>query len=326
MRYYMSLGLVFSLFISYSADRLYREESWLYIAGIIIRYFAGFYMLSTGYAKIDDNYFNIAIDRYNEVVIDLNAKDIATIFYDHSYGYQAIIGVLEILGAALLFFRNTSLLGSVILTVLLSNALLVNYYYELERGLWTSTMLCLSMYPLFINLPRIIRFWVLNQPLNSVKYPLFNNQKMYNSSILLKAVLIAGPIVMYVWSMERVNDWSRANYEHPAVGAWIIDDVEYITDTLEHKDIPKFERMLFNKGRKGQLITHDTTSGFEYIVDTTYDQFEMYNFYEFRNMDVKGKYVIQSPDTLLFKGTNQKDTLNFTMIRDKRFEKILKPK
>ena len=324
LSYYLGLGFIAGIVMSTVSDRLHDKKQWFYIVGMAIRYYAGFYMITSGYAKIDDTFFDVSLTTYNQVMIDASGRDFVWTFFGYTYGYQAIIGMIEIIGSAFLFFRNTKLLGSLLLAFILSNALLINYYYNLDRGIWTGSLLAISSYPIIESIPRLFKFFIQNKSVDKISFPFLHNPKLYNALGILKVIVILGPIVMYLWRMENIEKWTRHNYDHPAVGAWIIDEVRHSTPIDSTHILPKFKRLLLNKGRRGELITNDTTSGFEYIVDTTYDQFEMYNFYEFRDMDVKGKYIIQSPDTLLFQGRNQKDSLEFLMIRDKRFEERIR--
>ncbi len=320
--WFLILGAMGGLCIAWSADRIRNTQQIHYVLYIAIRYTAAYFMVFSGYAKLDDSYFQTSLRTLDQAIIELEPWQLAYSFFDHSYPYQATIGGIELLGAALLLSRYTAKLGSLLLSVILVNAILINYTFELNGELWAWSMFALASYPLLLNLKRLYRFFMTNESLPIIQYPLFNHRLLYNSFNFLKLVLIIGPIVMYLWSDERRNKWTRANYDHPIVGAWIIDDVSYSTDSTYQ--IPKLERLLINKGRSGHLITNDNLTGFEYIVDTMYHQFEMYNFHEFRTMDVKGKYEVQDEDTIYFVGRNRKDSLRFKMIKDQRFRERLR--
>jgi len=83
------------------------------------------------------------------------------------------------------------------------------------------------------------------------------------------------------------------------------------------KDFPDFSRLIFEKSIVGNVEVQDSLSQFYYIVDTTYNQLEFYNFQDFRSLDLKGKYEQIDSSTFKYVGRNNKDSLQFIMKKQK---------
>lgn len=320
--WYLFLGLLGGVICSLSKNKVSFSKFIEYGLFTMLRYYVAYKLLASGYAKIDDNYFITSISTLDTSMIDLEPRNLVWSFFGFSYGYQACIGVVEIVGAALLLFRRTAIMGSIICTAYMFNVTLIGYYFDLNSVLFSFLLLLTSAFPLVFYRYRLFQFVMNRTAVARYKYPIFQNRsRLYQSLNVLKLVLIAGPIVTYLWESNRINRWYRYNYEHPVVGAWVVEDLSVSnnekTDTIQFPDI---EKLFIERGRWGKLKSDDTSSRFEYIVDTLYNQFEMYNFYDYRDVDIKGKYHMLGKDTLLFEGKNNKDELRIMMIRDKRFE------
>ncbi len=52
-------------------------------------------------------------------------------FYSFTKGYPIIIGIFEVIGAITLLFRRTRIFGCLLLTTILVNIILQDYFYEI---------------------------------------------------------------------------------------------------------------------------------------------------------------------------------------------------
>lgn len=108
-----------------------------------LRLFVGMSMGVYGIAKTTQFDDPAAI---TTAVKDLSGMRLMWVFYGYSKPYVMIIGGLEMLGGLMLMFNRTKLLACLLLTVILSNITLQDFYYGINQGaLWSAIF-----YQLFI--------------------------------------------------------------------------------------------------------------------------------------------------------------------------------
>jgi len=69
-----------------------------------------------------------------KTVAEMTGMELMWSFYGYSKTYPILIGIAEITGGILLLFRKTRILGGVLLTGILSNVILQDIIYEVNRG------------------------------------------------------------------------------------------------------------------------------------------------------------------------------------------------
>ena len=100
----------------------------------MIRYWIAFEVSRYGFAKLFQTQFLMVYSRNDAVVSQLDGYNLTWNYFGHSYTLAVIIGLLQIVGAVLLFFRRTSLLGTVILLPILLNIALIDWFYDIAWG------------------------------------------------------------------------------------------------------------------------------------------------------------------------------------------------
>lgn len=114
-------------------------------AWTVIRFFLAYELTRFGVAKVVGMQFYPRYYQLDSRVADLTSMHLAWIFFGHAYGYQAISGAMEVAGAVLLCFRRTTTLGACVLFAVLSNVVLVNFYYDVPVKLFSSTYLVMTL-------------------------------------------------------------------------------------------------------------------------------------------------------------------------------------
>lgn len=74
------------------------------------------------------------IDTANELVSNLSGMELMWTFYAYSQPYVWILGLMEVLGATLLFFKKTRILGCLFSTTIFINVILQDIFYEVNIG------------------------------------------------------------------------------------------------------------------------------------------------------------------------------------------------
>ncbi|WP_407481286.1 hypothetical protein [Elizabethkingia meningoseptica] len=94
--------------------------------GLIV--FISFNMIVYGGAKFAQ--FGPGAD-YNINVSEMTGHELMWAFYGYTLAYPVILGIFEILGAICLLFYRTKLFGALLLSIMLFNIILQDYFYKI---------------------------------------------------------------------------------------------------------------------------------------------------------------------------------------------------
>lgn len=86
------------------------------------------------------------VDQY---VSELSGLQLMWAFYGYSKPYAILLGVFEIAGGTLLFFKKTRLIGCLFLSTIMINIIMQDFVYEvpaLKTALWYQLLLCTIMW------------------------------------------------------------------------------------------------------------------------------------------------------------------------------------
>ncbi len=287
--------------------------------GILIatKYFLAFLLIYYGLNQVLDITFPQSLSVQEKKLVDLNSGQLVYAFFSHTYFYQAIIGGVQLLGCALLFYRSTVPLGGIILSVILTNVLLIQFNYDLCNKTDTSVYLVGCLYIMIPYFGKMINTLVFNRETKAIAFPIFNySSHGYKALSILKIVFIIGIIIFYYNQTSRYFRYYRSNEASPIVGVWKIDKIIYDSSEMFPVELSTFESLFLDKFRLGAVKSNDSLSYFEYMVDTTFHQLEFWNFHQFRQLDLKGKYQMKGKDTLIYSGVSNKDSVQMRMVRD----------
>ncbi len=98
---------------------------------IVLRIWAGFYVFIYGIGKIVQ--FNGA-KSLDITIKEASNSQIMWAFFGTTLSYPIMIGSLQILGAILLVFNKSKLIGAILLTPLFLNIIVLDLLYEIHRG------------------------------------------------------------------------------------------------------------------------------------------------------------------------------------------------
>ncbi len=318
----LSIFLGFGLFGgSIILARLKKEGNVLtgnYIVTSLLRYYFAYTLVSMVFPKIYTEIFQTSYHSFDKKIIDLEPMEFIRSFYTYNPHYEMFMGWMQLCGALLLCFRRTYLVGTIILLPLLTLSVMHSHFFEIQNLTISAAFLFAGVLILLSQGFRLGSFLANGTTLEKYAYPFFNPpNKFYKILTLAKIIGIIGYTTM-VSSNYIAHKQTWWNIQSPVVqGVWKIDKLE--TDT---KDIPRFERFFFERGRRGIVTAeNDTISGFQYIIDTSQQQFEFWNFHNYRDLDFKGKYELVGSDTLIYRGRNNKDRLMMQLSRIKKYDR-----
>lgn len=121
-----------------------------------------------------------------------------------SFRYEIFLGVLEIVAGALLFFRSTTALGSIIVAGVLFNIAHANLGYDGGVHVYSSYFVLLSLFLLVQYLPNIWKLFILREPVTPHYYrPDFKRKPIKYLYIGVKAVLLF--VFLFVYGIYRYD-------------------------------------------------------------------------------------------------------------------------
>jgi hypothetical protein len=110
------------------------ESSLRFLAYAGLRYFAGFALLSYGFAKLNGAQFTILDSELDKPMGQVSGFWLTWYYFGYSKAYGSLVALAQILGAVLLFFRRTTLLAACLLLPLVLNIVAVNVFYRIDPG------------------------------------------------------------------------------------------------------------------------------------------------------------------------------------------------
>lgn len=127
----------------------------------LIRYGVAFDLAEFGWAKICHLQLVTPISKLDLPYRSFSPADLFWAFFSHSYLLDCIIGGIQVVGAMLLLFRRTRLVGVFILLPVLANILLMDIFYHIGDSVvvHASIMMAGVLYFLFIEFGRLKEFF-----------------------------------------------------------------------------------------------------------------------------------------------------------------------
>ncbi|QQR87334.1 MAG: hypothetical protein IPJ76_03680 [Flavobacteriales bacterium] len=94
-------------------------------------------------------------------VNSLSGQQLMWAFYGYSLGYAKFLGVVEMLGAGLLLFRRTTLLGCLVVTTVLVNVIVQDIVFGVLEGALRAAIIyqVLTVVILLLNWQRVMAVW-----------------------------------------------------------------------------------------------------------------------------------------------------------------------
>jgi hypothetical protein len=127
----------------------------------LIRFGVAYDLASFGWEKICHLQLVVPLSWLDRPYGDFSPSELFWTFYSHSYLFGCIIAGIQILGAMLLLFGRTRLIGVFILLPVLANILLMDIFYQIGGSVvvHASIMMLGTLYFLFIEFDRLKRFF-----------------------------------------------------------------------------------------------------------------------------------------------------------------------
>lgn len=177
-------------------------EKLLFWLTVYIRYFLAFTMMGYGFAKVIKTQFPFPyVGKLLEPVGELSPMGLLWTFMGYSTPYTIFAGMGEVLGGLFLFFRRTTLLGALILSIVLINVVILNFSYDVPVKLFSLHLLFMTLLLLAPHASRLWKLLVLNKAVEAAPCePVFRDRKKRIALLIVKIVLIGFIVVMDITS------------------------------------------------------------------------------------------------------------------------------
>jgi uncharacterized membrane protein YphA (DoxX/SURF4 family) len=303
------LGLVTSAVYTRFESSSERSRRARAAAWTVIRYFLAYEFVRYGMAKVVGMQFYRRFYLLDSRVVDMKPMNLAWSFFGHSYGYQAITGAIELVGALLLCFRRTTTLGACVLFSVMSNVVLVNFYYDVSVKLFSSIFLTMIVYLLGLEAKRFWTFFVTDErppPREYLRPPRSVRARVAHGAWVAIVLLVPTADITHDAMKHRLFT------DEPLLGAWKVDKEEGLEQLVSDAPQPS-TRIYFEKGDYGFIRVGSKRIPFTFQFDESAGQLRM-------SMDVPPKALVGRFDrhdhTARFGGTVDGRAFALELTRD----------
>jgi hypothetical protein len=171
----------------WQARKTNRPDTLTFWQGLI-RYGVAFDLASFGWEKICHLQLVMPLSKLDLPYGSFSPSDLFWTFFSHSYLFGCIIAGFQIVGAMMLLFRRTTLVGVFVLLPVLANILLMDIFYQIGDSVvvHASIMMLGALYFLFLEFNRLKGFFFVSKD----QLPALNLSKYFKIAIRLSIIYI----------------------------------------------------------------------------------------------------------------------------------------
>lgn len=137
------------------------------VSRVLARYYLATTLLVYGWIKVFPLQFALpGPDRLIQSYGDSSLMGLAWTFLGASTGYQIFSGLSELLAGYLLFWRRTTLLGSLFAAAVLTNVVAINLFFDVPVKLFSIHLLVVAFFLMAPDLPRLVGLFGFNLPVH----------------------------------------------------------------------------------------------------------------------------------------------------------------
>src|SRR5688572_10209957 len=134
---------------------------------VYARYYLAFVLFDYGLAKLTGNQFSdLHPDYLMRPLGNYNPSLLLWAYMSASESYKVFIALIEIFAGALLLFRRTTALGSVIALLSLGNILVINVAYDVLIKFFLVHLIVISLFILSPDIKRVLNFFLFKRHTN----------------------------------------------------------------------------------------------------------------------------------------------------------------
>ncbi len=255
---------------------------------------------------------------------DFTPMRFSWMFIGYSAPYQFFGGFLETIGALLILFRRTRLLGLMILFGVMGNVVMLNFCYGIPVKYYSTFLWLIGIYLTVPYMPRILNFFFHHQQIEAETLPTpFTKKWQHYASIGLKTAFIVYAIGMttyqnYSWA-TMVNSVPPLDFN----GAFDVYSFKRNgVEVLSPVDTTRWNQIIVGEGYQPGEGRGTIKRGTSNLNAGTFTVDSLKNLTVTLRGDTaklfKGTYVIVNKDRYIWKGLLKQDSVEMALQRNER--------
>lgn len=277
------------------------------------RYFLAFILLSYGFSKFFDGQFSYpSLERLDQKIGDSSPMGLLWTFMGYSKTYSVFGGLCQVSAGFLLFFRRTSVLGSLLALMVMTNIVVLNFSYDVPVKLFSAHLALISLLILYPNLRNLFNLLFLKKAVELIPEKSLIKKKEIGYGVLALKVLVI-TIGVFVLSIVTV----RSVFDKPAHNLQAIYYPEEFTEN-------QWDKLIINNRNATVFYSEKKYEDFDIEIDMKQQTIELKSKSDTLNV-YKLKYRFYNDDkTMYLAGTFKTDSIstNFKVKRKEDFELV----
>ena len=247
------LGLVISMILYFWLQK--DKKSSIKVFDIFIvytRYYLAFSLFAYGFAKVFYNQFHeLSLFQLTQSFGDSSPMGLLWKFMGYSEAYNIFTGLIEVIGAFLLLFRNTKLLGALICFGSMIQVFMLNMTFDVPVKLYSFHLLLFSTIVLSPDINNMMNIFLKNKPTYPKPItPYFKKPKLNLLKRFGKLVFVC--FVLYTSILNNVDRQKRYGKRAAKNILYGIYDVNLFivnNDTIEpsRNNFDRWDRLIIDK-------------------------------------------------------------------------------
>ncbi|QNK63414.1 hypothetical protein H7F33_02580 [Pedobacter sp. PAMC26386] len=243
---------------------------WLTVA---VRFYLAFTLINYGMVKVIKLQFPFPGSyRLIQAYGNSSPMGLAWTFLGFSKGYNLFMGIAELLGA-LLLFRKTITIGSIIALMTTANVMAINYFYDVPVKILSTALVVMCIFLLAPNFRILFDFFIKGKAavLKVLTFPQLQNKWANRAVYGLKYLFICYSFLFIIFVTNSREYGDRAP-KSPLYGVYTVDTFIKNKDTIPQDSKETWRwKYLMMQGTKNSAIQYmnEETDYVEAIANTT---------------------------------------------------------
>jgi len=184
-------GIATTLWMFFDRMR-FKERTWSLGLEVLLRYYLAASLFGYGFSKVIPAQFPLpTIEMLSRTYGESSPMGLLWTFMGASPAYTILAGVSEVLAAALLLFRRTTLPGAILASFVMANVFALNLFYDVPVKLYSFHLLWMSVFLMVSHGDELLYTWK-----GKSLHPVFQGGKRSRLIRLTVKVLLVGVMII----------------------------------------------------------------------------------------------------------------------------------
>jgi hypothetical protein len=286
-----------------------RNERVLVFFRIYLRFALAATLLGYGLAKVMPLQFpSPSLDRLVQTYGSSSPMGVLWTFMGTSRAYNFISGAAEVLAAALLTTRRTTLAGAMLATGLMGNIMALNFCYDVPVKLYSTELFLMAVILILPDARRLLDLFLLR-----AQEPLYRRKWLETGSLVFRTL---GVTAFFLYALNDANNnrkvYGDLSPKSPLRGIWNVDQ---LTDNGTSRpplitDLARWRRVIFDRPQYASIhLMSDTRRRYNLVLDEKKRTADLTDRDE-PKVKFTLTYARPEPNTLVLDGLVQGHTLH----------------